>query len=130
MKNALKKFVLQNVVLSIALYGLGYFIMYQIFNLPNLRIFPYMIAMFFIISNFSHYLLLKKVEKKPNSFVNTAMILTTGKLMFYLAFVLIYILVNKSGHLQFVLSFFGLYTAFTILEVSKRLSEIKNQKQA
>jgi hypothetical protein len=91
------------------------------------NVYPYLILLFLIISAMVHYVLLRISELNPRKFVGYFMLATTLKLLIYLVVVFIYVLLVKSGILQFILAFFILYIIYTVFEVVAILSQTKAQ---
>lgn len=127
-KNALNIFIIQNLVLSVIVLALGYFILNYLIADYNLEVFPYLVGLFFFVTSFSHFFALKSLSKKGSASVNTAMGLTTFKLLVYLVFVLIYILNTDTDKMLFVLTFFSLYVIYSVFDIYKIMSQIKKQK--
>jgi hypothetical protein len=78
---------------------------------------PYLFFFFFSITLIVHLILLRVSEKKSSSFINFFMLLTFGKLLFFLTIILIYALMNRPDAVPFILSFFILYIFYTAFEV-------------
>ncbi len=82
---------------------------------------PYLYVFFFSVTLLVHYILLKVSLKKANSFINIFMLLTFGKLIFFLSVILVYALLNRDDAPRFIISFFILYLFFTVFEVLQSL---------
>jgi hypothetical protein len=89
---------------------------------------PGLFVFFFSATGVVHYILLRISVKRPNSFINYFMLLTFGKLMFYLTIILIYALVKRDEAVSFILSFAVLYLLFTAFEVTQSLSHARVEK--
>lgn len=87
-------------------------------------IFPFVILYFFLFSALQHYKLLKSSKGNPRNFHTNYMAWFGIKLFLNLAFVIIYVLLNRSQALSFVL-FFGLcymvYTTYDVISLTKIL---------
>ncbi|MCK5776320.1 MAG: hypothetical protein KAH25_09090, partial [Bacteroidales bacterium] len=67
-------------------------------------------------------------EGRPQKFIFTFMLMTTIKLLMYLAIILIYALFNKEDALGFIGAFFLNYFIFTIFEIVEIMKYLKIQK--
>lgn len=91
---------------------------------------PFLYVFFFAATLVVHYLLLKISEKRPPGFINFFMLVTFGKLIFFLTIILIYALLNRDDAVQFIVVFFILYVCFTAFEVILTLSHSKKKTEA
>lgn len=114
----LKKLFLFTLILALLGTGVAYLLPDE-FVSPTL---PYLYVFFFSATLLVHFVLLQVAVKKASSFVNYFMLLTFGKLMFFLTIVLVYALARKEDAVQFILAFFILYVFFTVFEVLESLS--------
>ncbi len=78
---------------------------------------PFLYLFFYSATTVVHYLLLKISEKKPTQFTNYFMLLTFGKLIFYLTIILAFIILFPDDAKPFVVSFLILYLFYTVFEV-------------
>ena len=83
---------------------------------------PFLYAFFYASTLVVHYILLQVSLKKVSSFINYFMLLTFGKLIFFLSIVMVYALIRREDAAQFIIAFFILYVFFTIFEVNRSLS--------
>ena len=114
----LKKLFIFTTILALAVYSLTYVLPGKFIS-PTL---PALFLFFFCATGVVHYILLGISIKKPNRFINYFMLLTFGKLLFYLTIILIYALVKRDDAVAFILSFAALYLFFTAFEVTQSLS--------
>jgi len=114
----LKKLLIFTIILAIA----GYFLTYVLPDKYTTPTLPALFVFFFTATGIVHYILLRISLKRPNSFINYFMLLTFGKLLFYLTIILIYALIKRDDAVSFILSFAALYLFFTAFEVSQSLS--------
>jgi hypothetical protein len=120
----LKKLLIFTVILALA----GYFITFLLpenYITPTL---PYLYVFFFAITLVVHYILLKVAAKKTPGFINFFMLVTFGKLIFFLTIMLVYALLNRTDAIPFIIAFFILYVCFTVFEVILSLSHTKLKK--
>ena len=121
----LKKLIFFTLILAAIGYALSMFIPENYLS-PTL---PYLYVFFFAVSIIVHYVLVKVSEQRTNQFVNYFMLLTFGKLIFYLSLILVYMLVYRSDIVPFVGAFFILYLFFTVFEVNESLSITRQMKE-
>ncbi len=82
---------------------------------------PFLYVFFFAATLVVHYILLKVSEKRTPGFINMFMLVTFGKLIFFLTIILIYALLNRDDAIPFIVAFFILYVFFTVFEVTLSL---------
>ena len=100
------------------------FILPKTFFSPAL---PFLFFFFIATSLLSYYYLLKSAEKRFIRFVNTFLLTIIGKLMVYVAVMIIYVFLHRSDAVPFMLGLFLLYLCYTIFE---SVSIIKNTHPA
>jgi hypothetical protein len=83
---------------------------------------PYLYVFFFSVTILVHYTLMLVSKKKTMLFSNYFMLLTMGKLIFFLSIILVYFLLNRDDVLPFAIAFFILYILFTVFEVMQSLT--------
>lgn len=117
----LKKLLIYSCILAIAGFLAASFLP-ESYITPAL---PYLFFFFISVTLIVHLILLKVSQKKGSGFINFFMLLTFGKLLFFLTIILIYALLNRADAVKFILSFFVLYVFFTAFEVVLSLSHTK-----
>lgn len=122
--NFLKKLLIYTFFLIVAGFLIAYFLPEKYIS-PTL---PYLFFFFFSVTLIVHLILLKVSQKKTDGFINFFMLLTFGKLLFYLTIILVYALLNRSDAVRFIISFFILYVFYTVFEVALSLSHTKTKK--
>lgn len=120
----LKKLLIYTIVLAAAGFLIVYFLPEQFIS-PAL---PYLFLFFFSVTLIVHLILLKVSQKKTGGFINFFMLLTFGKLLFFLTIIILYALFNRSDAVRFIISFFILYVFYTAFEVVLSLSHTKPKK--
>ena len=91
---------------------------------------PFLYVFFFAATLVVHYLLLKVSEKRPPGFINFFMLVTFGKLIFFLTIIMVYALLNRDDAVQFIVAFFILYLFFTAFEVTLTLTHNKEKTKS
>lgn len=124
----LKKLLIFTFILAVIGFSIAYFLP-ENYITPTL---PFLFAFFLSVTIIVHYILLKVSEKRTPAFINFFMILTFGKLIFYLTIILIYAFVNREDLLAFAITFFILYAFYTGFEVvvSLKHTNLKNRNSS
>lgn len=116
-KKAFTSFLQQTIIIS-AILLLAYFALtYFATTVQTSPATIWLILFFLLISNFVYYQQLKASTDRQTKFVNVALLSTGFKLLLFLAIIIVYALLNREDAVPFILTFFGLYLVFTILEV-------------
>ena len=121
MNHFVRKFVLFSVIL-IVISTILYLTLLKSFYVKS---FPLQVLLIGSLTLFSHLRLIKACEQNIRRFTTVYMLSVTLKLMTYLSFLLISLLIDHSNTLVFVLTFFALYTSFTVFEVIQVLKFLK-----
>jgi len=82
-----------------------------------LPIHPYMVGFFAIVTGLEHWYLMKSLKNQANRFSNVFMAASALKLLALLVVTVIYLIIDKSKVLPFVVVLFSLYAVFTGFEV-------------
>lgn len=116
LKNSMKKYLFRLLVFSIVLFSatFGMQLFCPQYVSPAL---PYIVLFFFILSLFTHYIVLRGIYIDGKNFVTNYMLASTIKFVAYLVFLLTYILLNKADAVLFGISFIILYFCYAIFEV-------------
>ena len=120
--NFLKRIIIFSVAFALICFTVGYFLPAEYIT-PAL---PYLFLFFLSITLIVHYVLFKASEKRFNKFTTYFMLATFLKLMLYIAVLLIYVLLNRSDAIPFIITFFILYIFYTVFEVISILSYSKS----
>ena len=89
---------------------------------------PLLFPFFFAVTLIVFYFLAKSAEKKFSSFINRFMLATFFKLTVYMAVLLAYVFTHKEDAVNFIISFFILYVAYTAFEVVEMMRYSKRRK--
>lgn len=89
---------------------------------------PFLYVFFFAATLVVHYILLKVSEKKSPGFINMFMLVTFGKLIFFLTIIMVYAFLNRDDAVQFIAAFSILYFIFTAFEVTLTLAHSRVNK--
>ena len=80
-----------------------------------------------VVTTIGHILVAKAVKKNMRTFATAYMASVTIKLVVYLVYLLVSLLIDHSQVIQFSLTFLILYLIYTIFEVVEVLSFLKKQ---
>jgi hypothetical protein len=109
----LKNLLIFSAILGIIIWGLSGLIPNKVLS-PAL---PYQFFFFVAFTIIVCFTLIKASRERFNKFLNTYLLITTVKLLFFLVVILVYIFRNRSDAAPFAISFFILYLCFSIFEV-------------
>lgn len=123
----LRKLLIFTIIVGVAGYGIVQLIPAE-YVTPTL---PFLLTFFFAVTILVHYTLMQVSKKRTLQFSNYFMLVTFGKLIFFLTIILVYFLLNREDALPFAIAFFILYILFTVFEVvqSLTLAKTKPEKQ-
>jgi hypothetical protein len=124
-KNEIKSFISRIIIFTIILTSISA-ILYLTFLKPfYIKSFPLQLLLIGSLTTYSHVRLMKACEQNIRRFTSVFMLSVTLKLMVYLSFLLICLLIDHSNALAFVLTFLILYICYTIFEVTQALKFFK-----
>lgn len=117
MEKSIKKYIQNLGIISLTLLLISA-LMYLTFLKPWFNyVFPFVILYFFLLSSFQHYKLIKTARENPLVFNTNYMAWFGLKLFLHLSFVIIYVLLDRSQALSFVLFFGFCYVVYTVYDV-------------
>jgi hypothetical protein len=126
----LKGFIAKLIGLTAVIALIGWLV-FSLF-LPEfyLPILPYLLLFFFIVTLLIHWYQLKLAKKSIASFARSNMLITFFKLILYSIVAIIYIALDSSNALPFVICLMLLYLIYTFFEVSEitRISKPDQEK--
>jgi len=120
-----KQFIRKFLIFSIVLIAIAAILYLTILKLLYVKTFPFQLLLIGSLTAFSHLHLIKACEENLRRFTTVYMLFVTLKLMAYLSFMVICLLIDHSNALAFVLTFFALYICFTVFEVIQVLKFLK-----
>ena len=83
---------------------------------------------YFLLSVFLHYFLIKASSKRPQQFVSYFMAGLFAKLFISLGFIIVFALTMKSSIVPFLISAVVIYFSFTVLEVVSLLKYLNSPR--
>lgn len=125
----MKSFLVKSTVLTVIVLILGAILYYTVFNQFYRSILPAILAFFYILTNLVHAYLLNIAGKSGSRFTAQYMAISFIKMFFYLAVVIVFVIINKEDAKIFLVNFLLLYVVYTIFEVyeiSNFVRQIKN----
>jgi len=123
----LKKYIIRLLIFSLIISVVVFALYNTVLSKFYLPVFPFIILFFVLISLGSHYILLKAGKSRISKFSTSFMGITSLKLFLYLIFIVVYLIIDKSQALTFVLTFFIIYLLFTVFETSSLLKDLNKK---
>jgi hypothetical protein len=117
MKSLKKKII---VILSVMSLLLVFISLMVSLIFPALHIspaYPFILIFFYVITLLIILILGKSMQKRVGYFVNSYMIVTFVKLIFFSLVIIVYLISNKADAIPFVVTFFVYYLFYAIFEV-------------
>lgn len=90
---------------------------------------PFLYPLFYGITALIYYIILKAIQDRFARFVNYYMIVTVLKLLAFIVLIVIYVLLNRTDAVPFLLTFFIFYLVYTAFEVVYFLKSVKSFKK-
>lgn len=116
MKKLLPVFLRNLVILTalVSAIAAGIYLMFPELVSPAL---PFLIPFFAVIGYVSFSVLFKSSQGKFSNFTNSFMLITVVKLLVLLGMIALYLYLNKTDAIRFVITLFILYLVYTVFEV-------------
>jgi hypothetical protein len=124
-KNFIKRIIIFSAFISAISYFLYHFFIPQFY----LRIFPFLIIFFIATSIIVHFILTNAGKQQVRRFSTFYLGSISIKLFLYIIFITIYVVIDKSTAVPFLLTFLILYALFTFFETYSLMNDLKNQTQ-
>ena len=125
MSDAFRKFVLKISLFTLTIFIISAALFTTVLKTFYLSVFPIQLLLIATITTMGHLWVIRSADQNPMKFTTAFMASVTLKLLVYLFFMLIYLLIDHSEVISFILTFIALYIAFTIFEVIQVLKFIK-----
>lgn len=119
-------FTLLFIALVITMIGYGLFL----FFIPqySFRHFPVIPAFLLVVTFMVHIYLIKSSKKDPRKFTSKYLGAMGLKMFIYLVFITVFLFIDTTHAIPFLVSFLVTYTAFTLYEVISILNYLKKDK--
>ena len=122
-----KKYVLKLFIFTILIGLIGAVLFLTFFKNYYLPVFPWLLIFFFLITFLAHIFLLIVTKRNISRFASMFMLFSMLKMLVYIIFIVIYLLINRDNTIPFLITFFSGYLLFSIFEVKSFISYQKNQ---
>ena len=121
-----RQFLLKISILSIIVLAIAMALFSTVLKPLHFTAYPFQVLLIALVTTIGHLWIVKAAGQNTRKFTTAYMASVTLKLMVYLTFLLIWLLVDHSQVFPFVLTFIAFYIVFTIFEVFQVLNIIKN----
>jgi hypothetical protein len=129
MKILFKKFIISNIILTAILAVIWLILFFFIAKAILSPAIPFLLIFFFLIASAIYYIMMLSAGNKFSKFINTFMIITVGKMLFFAIIIVVYIFLNKSDAWPFTISFFIFYLIYTVFEITAFLRDVKKTEK-
>jgi len=125
MNKTIKNFIFKIALLTAILFALSSLLFSTVLNSWYFASYPFQIIFIAVVTTMGHTWVLKASDQNSRRFNTAFTASTTLKLMAYLSYLLIALLIDHSHTIPFILNFIILYIIFTIFDVTQTLKIIK-----
>ena len=125
MSDAVLKFIVKICLFTLTIFAISSVLFYTVLDTIHLAVFPYQLLLIAAVTTIGHLWVIRAADQNTMKFTTAFMASVTLKLLIYLFFMLIYLWIDRSQVIPFVLSFMILYILFAIFEVTQILNFIK-----
>ena len=122
-----KKFIVKICLFTLIIFLIGTALFATLLKSFYLSVFPYQILLIATVTTIGHLWVIRASEQNTMKFTTAFMGSATLKLIVYLFFMLIYLWIDRSKVIPFVLTFMILYLIYTVFEVAEVLRFIKKK---
>lgn len=129
MKEAFQKFIKNLVLFTLIIAAFQFLASMKLDPKWISNSWPFVILFFLSFTILMHRYLLKSTEGNPKKFVFAFLMITTVKILLYLAVILVYTILNRADAVAFIIVFFVnyfLFTAFELTVIMKMLNQAKS----
>lgn len=121
----LRNLLIFSALLGLIIWGISFIIPAQYLS-PTL---PFQFVFFLALTILVYYFLMRAAQERFHKFLNTFLVTTSIKLLFFLAIISVYLFLNRKDAAPFTISFFILYLCFSTFEVVVLVAFLKKFKQ-
>lgn len=129
MNTASRQFIVKILIFSIIIFAIATALFSTVLKIWYLASYPYQILLIALVTTIGHLWVIKASGQNTRRFTTAFMASVTLKLMVYLFFMLIFLLLDRSQVIPFVLTFITFYILFTIFEVIQVLRYLKKDSK-
>ncbi|KOH44140.1 hypothetical protein NC99_31330 [Sunxiuqinia dokdonensis] len=119
MNALMKRFILRSVLLTLSLAFTAWILYNQIIPQHHFKLWPFILIFFFATTNLVHFYLLRIAGSNMPKFTSSYMVLSTGKMLFYLLVAIVFFMAERELAKLFLVNYLIAYVCFTILEVAE-----------
>ena len=125
MSDASRKFVLKISLYTLTIFVISFALFTTVLKTFYLSVFPIQLLLIATVTTLGHLWVIRSADQNTMKFTTAFMASVTLKLLIYLFFMLIYLWIDHSQVISFVLTFMVLYVVFTVFEIIQVLKFIK-----
>ena len=125
MNPASRQFIVKILIFTLLIYAIATVLFHTVLTRWYFAPYPYLLLLVATITTIGHLWILKASAQNTRRFTTAYMASVTLKLIAYIAFMLIYLLIDRTQVITFVLTFITLYLTYTIFEVVNVLKFIR-----
>ncbi len=122
-----RQFIVRITILTVIIATIATALFLTILKQWYLASYPYLIVLVATVTTIGHLWVTNAAAGNARKFATAFLASVTFKLMIYLTFILVYLLIDRSQAVSFILTFVTIYVLFTIFEVVQVLNFIKKQ---
>lgn len=122
-----RKYIYRLLILSLLLTCIGYGLFNYIFPEYYFRLFPILPGFLFTVTIIVHLYLVRASEGDSRQFTSKYLGAMGLKILIYLVFIVVILLLDKAGAIPFLASFLAMYATLTVFEVISILKTLKNK---
>jgi L-asparagine transporter-like permease len=112
-----KEFIFQETIFAAAITLTGYFLFTGPLEYYYRNVIPLLLVVVYLLTAAVHGFLLHTHSREPQKFITKYMLTSGIKILLYLIFIIIYLLLVPENAAIFLLSFLSFYFLFTLFEV-------------
>jgi len=124
----MKRFLIQSTILSLALLIIGCIIYIRVLPQYYHPVLMSIIPLFYLVTNILHYTLLKTTKKNIDKFIRNYLGFNFLKLIVYVIFAFIIVVVLPSHIKTFLINYIIVYLVYSILEVKEIYQIVKRKR--
>jgi len=124
-----RQFIVKILVFTAIIFAIAMVVFSTVLQQWHFTSYPYQILLIATITTIGHLWIIKASGPNTRKFTTAFIASVTLKLMIYLSFILIYLLIDRSQVIPFVLTFITFYILFTVFEVIQVLGFVKKDSK-
>lgn len=129
MTTAYRQLIVKILIFTTLVFIISFVLFSTVLKIWYFPAYPYQILLIALVTTIGHLWILKAAGQNTRRFTTAYMASVTLKLMVYLTFMLVYLLIDHSQVIPFAITFITFYISFTIFEVVQVLNYIKKHSK-